>query len=32
MASFPDQYPADTGGQCDLIKTPSTNKQFVPSI
>ena len=32
MAKYPDQYPADTGGQCDLIKTPSTNKQFVPSI
>ena len=32
MASFPDQYPADTGGVCDLIKKPTTNKQFVPSI
>ena len=32
MATFPDQYPADTGGACDLIKTPTTNKQFVPSI
>ncbi len=32
MASFPDQYPADTGGACDLIKNPTMNKQFVPSI
>ena len=32
MATYPDQYPADTGGACDLIKTPATNKQFVPSI
>ena len=32
MATYPDQYPADTGGACDLIKTPTTNKQFVPSI
>ena len=32
MASYPDQYPADTGGACDLIKTPATNKQFEPGI
>ncbi len=32
MAKYPDQYPADTGGACDLIKAPTTNKQFVPSI
>jgi urea transport system substrate-binding protein len=32
MASFPDQFPADTGGACDLIGSPTTNKQFVPSI
>ncbi len=32
MATFADQYPADTGGACDLVKTPATNKQFVPSI
>jgi branched-chain amino acid transport system substrate-binding protein len=32
MATYPDQYPSDTGGACDLIKTPTTNKQFVPSI
>ncbi|WP_428487126.1 ABC transporter substrate-binding protein [Rhodopila sp.] len=32
MATYPDQYPADTGGACDLIKKPTTNKQFVPSI
>ncbi len=32
MANYPDQYPADTAGACDLIKTPTTNKQFEPSI
>lgn len=32
MASYPDQYPADTAGACDLIKAPTTNKQFVPGI
>ncbi len=32
MATYPDQYPADTGGACDLIKNPRTDKQFVPSI
>ena len=32
MASFPDQFPADTGGACDLLKAPSTNKQFVPDL
>ena len=32
MATFPNQYPSDTGGACDLIKDPRTNKQFVPSI
>ena len=32
MASYPDQYPADTAGACDLIKSPTTNKQFVPGI
>ena len=32
LATFPDQYPADTGGACDLLKSPGTNKQFVPSI
>jgi branched-chain amino acid transport system substrate-binding protein len=25
-----DQYPSDTMGQCDLIKDPTTNVQFVP--
>ncbi len=29
---FPDQFPGDTGGACDLLKTPATNKQFVPDI
>ena len=23
MATYPDQYPADTGGACDLIKNPN---------
>ena len=32
MANYPDQYPADTAGACDLIKTPAMNKQFVPAI
>ena len=32
MATFPDQYPADTGGACDLVKNPRTDKQFEPSI
>ncbi len=32
MATYPDQYPGDTGGACDLIKSPTTNKQFVPTI
>ncbi len=32
MASYPDQFPGDTGGACDLLKAPGTNKQFVPSI
>ena len=32
MATYPDQYPADTAGACDLIKNPATDKQFVPSI
>ena len=32
MQTFPDQFPADTGGACDLLKNPRTNKQFTPSI
>ena len=32
MATFPDQYPADTGGACNLLKNPRTDKQFEPSI
>ena len=32
MASYPDQFPGDTGGACDRLKAPATNKQFVPSI
>jgi urea transport system substrate-binding protein len=32
MATYPDQYPADTGGACDLIKNPKIDKQFEPSI
>ena len=32
MATYPAQYPGDTGGACDLIKNPRTDKQFEPSI
>ncbi|KKB63442.1 urea ABC transporter [Robbsia andropogonis] len=32
LQTFPNQAPSDTGGQCDLIKNPRTNKQFTPSI
>ncbi|WP_428540683.1 urea ABC transporter substrate-binding protein [Rhodopila sp.] len=32
MATYPEQYPGDTGGACDLIKNPRTDKQFEPSI
>ena len=30
LETYPEQFPADTGGACDLIKNPKTNKQFVP--
>lgn len=32
LATFPDQFPGDTGGACDLLKNPRTNKQFTPNI
>jgi urea transport system substrate-binding protein len=32
LASFPDQFPADTAGACDLLKNPKTNKQFTPDL
>ena len=32
LQKFPDQFPSDTGGVCDLLKAPTTNKQFVPDI
>lgn len=32
LEHFPDSFPADTGGRCDLIKSPTTNKQFTPEI
>lgn len=32
LQKFPDQFPSDTGGACDLLKAPTTNKQFVPDI
>jgi urea transport system substrate-binding protein len=32
LATFPDQFPADTGGACDLLKNPRTNKQFTPDL
>jgi branched-chain amino acid transport system substrate-binding protein len=31
MATFPNQLPSDTGGQCDLVKDPQMNKQFTPT-
>ncbi len=32
LQTFPDQMPSDTGGACDLIKRPRTDKQFTPNI
>ncbi len=32
LTTFPDQFPGDTGGACDLLKNPRTNKQFTPNI
>jgi urea transport system substrate-binding protein len=32
LAKFDNQLPSDTGGACDLIKNPRTNKQFVPDL
>ena len=32
MATYPDSLPSDTGGACDLLKNPKTNKQFTPNI
>lgn len=32
LATFPNSFPADTGGACDLIKNPRTNKQFTPDL
>jgi branched-chain amino acid transport system substrate-binding protein len=32
MATFPNQLPSDTGGQCDLVKDPKMNKQFTPTL
>jgi urea transport system substrate-binding protein len=32
LATFPNQAPSDTAGQCDLIKSPQMNKQFVPTL
>ncbi|MGI4856439.1 MAG: ABC transporter substrate-binding protein [Janthinobacterium lividum] len=32
LQTFPNQAPSDTGGACNLIKAPRTNKQFTPSI
>jgi branched-chain amino acid transport system substrate-binding protein len=31
LQTFPNQFPSDTGGACDLIKSPRTNKQFTPA-
>jgi len=32
LQTFPNQFPSDTGGACDLIKSPRTNKQFTPQV
>ncbi|HTW29377.1 MAG TPA: ABC transporter substrate-binding protein [Acetobacteraceae bacterium] len=32
IASYPDQFPADTAAVCNLIKRPNTNKQFVVDV
>ncbi|MGI4859710.1 MAG: ABC transporter substrate-binding protein, partial [Janthinobacterium lividum] len=32
LQTFPNQAPSDTGGACNLIKSPRLNKQFTPSI
>ncbi len=32
LQKFADQFPGDTGGACDLLKAPRTNRQFVPDI
>jgi branched-chain amino acid transport system substrate-binding protein len=32
IASYPDQPPSDTAAVCDLIKAPTTDKQFVIDI
>lgn len=32
LGTFPNQLPADSQGHCDLIKTPSLNKQFTPAL
>jgi branched-chain amino acid transport system substrate-binding protein len=29
--TYKQQYPSDTGTQCDLVKNPRTNKQFTPT-
>jgi branched-chain amino acid transport system substrate-binding protein len=30
LTKWDQQFPADAGGQCDLLKNPETNKQFTP--
>lgn len=30
LETFPNSFPADTNGACDLVKNPKTNKQFTP--
>jgi urea transport system substrate-binding protein len=32
LETYQAQFPSDTGGACDLIKNPRTDKQFTPSI
>ena len=32
LKTFPHQLPSDTGGACNLLKHPRTDKQFTPNI
>jgi branched-chain amino acid transport system substrate-binding protein len=32
LATFANQLPSDSGGECDLLKAPQMNKQFTPIL
>ncbi len=32
LATYQNEFPADTGGACDLVKNPRMNKQFTPGM